>query len=678
MPINRDLCKLMTEDLVRRFDHLEAQFARVRGRLPHLWEKKDLQELGRRLERLRGQMERPRYYVGFLGRSQVGKSSTLNSVLRPAPGEEPCTGGKGAPATSTVTRIFRPPPGAGNGKHLCSLRFMTPEEFRRRREILCGLLGFNPKEVDASLIAQLEELIRRDEAPQEDEGTHATKSDKIEDYKYFARLLRSAAKFGAEVIRDPALVQEGDFARRDQYTNHPEGQDVWQSLLLNQVEIAYQTEGISEKIELVDLPGLGARLASDDELTRAFLPNLDGALIFQSSEQVAAKEAYDLLSRLSNQYPRMQGRVWMVITRFDAVARNSYGYGSATTIFDNIHKTMTDNKVPLTQVLLVGNEFHRQLRNPDGTVHPPTAENFRLSLNLDVDAQNQPIIPEGFGRHPDLLRAFGHVLEDGGIARVREIIGATLAEEVEREVREQVDSELKALTRALARQVRAAKDTARMDTQAFRRTVQWKVRLQQVLQEIDRDSQMVESPALELIASLKEEFAALCPETLLIDRRRLRRDHQDYVRVLRDQAVGLSREMLASIYGVVGQRLKGVEEKVGKVRLGGSDSPLSAWEDRQERDLADLSWYVAEIQSFERPELFPPGEEEVQLRDVQYRQVMARKIDSVVQRAAFTVGRRIKGHLGELIENLTLIDGSNGHVDTGDPRLFDEILDALA
>ena len=363
----------------------------------------------------------------------MGKSSTLNSVLRPKPGEEPCTGGQGAPATSTVTRIHRRREGEGDpaATHHCKLRYLTPTQFGEPARALCKLLGFEPDEPDASLMARVESLLTREEAAPKDEVT-ASRGDRIEDYQYFHKLLRSYQKFSS-LVTDPALEEPGDFQRRSDYTNHTKGQEPYRYLLLREVELGYRTEEISDKIELIDLPGLGARMASDDELTQAFLPNLDGALIFQSSEQVAAKEAYDLLMRLRELYPRLKGRVWMVITRFDAVAeqprlrRDDVDPGQHRED-DDRQQGPPDPGGPRRQ------RIPPPVARPRRDAPDPHGENYRLTLNLDVERRGPT------GPAPALRptrRAEGCLQGRPGrrrIERVRQIIGRTLADEVDGEV----------------------------------------------------------------------------------------------------------------------------------------------------------------------------------------------------------------------------------------------------
>jgi hypothetical protein len=680
MPLDRSKCRLMTDALIKAFDHVEAQFDRVRANLPHLARREDLGRLWAELKSLQVRMERPRYYVGFLGRSQVGKSSTLNSVLRARPGEEPCTGGQGAPATSTATRIYRRENAGVNGDaagHACRLRYLTPTQFKARRAGLCEALGFHVEEPDGRIVEELDALIHKAGAtPEEDYGPRpAAEGDKVEDYRFFRRLLRSYREFAGATIREAAAEEEGRFELRAEYTNHPDGDRASKYTLLRQVEIAYRSDIISEKIELIDLPGLGARMRADDLLTEGFLPDLDGALIFQSSEQVASKEAYDLLTKLGELYPRMRGRVWMVITKADALTHDHYGYGKETSIFDHIRKTMDDKRVPLSQVLMVGNVFHRKVVGVDGEPAGPIDPSRVCDLlNLERDAQGHPKLPEGFTRHPELRAAFEEVMRDGGIGRLRQVIGERLAEEVEREVRDEVEGRLRSIRKRLAGLVRSARDAARMDRSSFNAAVSWSVGLQILIQDLARDRAIIEAPATAMGNHLVEVFQGICPDELEISHKRLRASHAMYAEVLQETLREECRaNFLPRVHGRVSERLGALEQKHGKVRLDGRDGPVATWEDRRSSDEEQLRCLEGIGAGFLAPDLFP-NDEAPSLDDDHYRDVMPRKIRAVTHRAAFAAGLRLRGHLDEMIEGLSLLKKAEGDSDSKDPRPYDEIL----
>ncbi|MFO0957180.1 MAG: hypothetical protein U0800_06895 [Isosphaeraceae bacterium] len=675
MPIDRSLCKLMTERQADEFDLVEAQFLKIKQGLPQLWDRKDMAGLRDRLDALKAQIERPRYYVGFLGRSQVGKSSTLNSILNAKSGEGPSTGGGGAPMTSNVTRLGGSSPARQPG-HTVQLRYMTREQYARRRQDLCKLLGFNPADPDESILARIQEQLAREKDGDTGFGGF---NDKAEDYRFFARLLLSHKKYG-RLVATPAKEEEGEYARRQEYTNHPKEQDAWPYLLLSEVEIGFRTEAISPKIELIDLPGLGARMVSDDLLTESFLPQLDGALVFQSSEQVAAKEAYDLLAKMGQKFRRMEGRVWMIFTRFDGLARDHYGTaGGTVNIFDNIAKTLGDNRVPPEQVLLVGNEFYKGLLGEGGRLREPTAEDYRIGLKLEVGDDGRPILPEGFLRHEKLADAFREVIRDGGIGKVREVIGETLAEQVEGAVRRAVDEELRSIRSELSRMVRSAQDAMQTTTDGFRRAVQWKVRLQAARQELGENPAVVEAPTIKVMEQLEQEFLeALCPRTLRLDRAKLRTAHREYAKVLQDMALMLFRtEMVPSVFAWITDRLRSAEGSLGEVRIDGWPSPLRAWEALKDSDLAEPSWLNPALR-FDDPPLFPPGDDEVQLLDRDYRAVMPRKVQVACHRAALSVSRRANEHIEYLEAGLAMLKEAEDHVDAVPPAFFQEILRALA
>ena len=184
--------------------------------------------------------------------------------------------------TSNVTRLYRLDPdrqGDANGAgHRVKLRYMTPEQYRHRRNGLCSLLGFLHQDSDEGILAQIDEILQRD---RDDQNTASRPfNENIEDCRYLARLLRSYGAFSSNVT-DPPKAEAGEYSKRTEYINHP-AEEISPYLLLSEVEIALSTNAISPKIELIDLPGLSSRQSSDDLLTQSFLPLLDGALIFQS------------------------------------------------------------------------------------------------------------------------------------------------------------------------------------------------------------------------------------------------------------------------------------------------------------------------------------------------------------------------------------------------------------
>jgi hypothetical protein len=349
-------------------------------------------------------------------------------------------------------------------------------------------------------------------------------------------------------------------------------------------------------------------------------------------------------------------------------------------ILDNIAKTLADNKVPGEQVLLVGNEFHRNLLDKEGRVQAPSPELLRVALNLDLDSENQPILPEGFKRHEALANAYREVIKDGGIGKVREVIGESLAQKVEGEVRDAVDAELRALRLELSQKLRSAEEAMKMDSGGFRRAVQWRVRLQETRQALDLKRAILEEPTTTVIKELQKEFIeSLCPPSLALDRAKLPKEHRQYARVLRDQTTyRYKSELVPSVFGWVTEQFRGAHASFGDVRLNGHPNPLRAWEERHHQDLSETGW-LAPVIAFDDPPLFAAaGEDEVQLDGRNYREAMVRKVETTCHRATMALSRRIKTHIDELIDGLALLNEAEEHVDTAAPAVFQEILKALA
>ena len=102
------------------------------GSYSYLRNRPDVQSIVDDLARVRGQLTRPRYRVGFLGTSQAGKSTTFNNVLQ----EEIAQSGIGEATTSVITR-FRRIDGKTNK---FTLHYLAQEQYQDRRERLCKAL----------------------------------------------------------------------------------------------------------------------------------------------------------------------------------------------------------------------------------------------------------------------------------------------------------------------------------------------------------------------------------------------------------------------------------------------------------------------------------------------------------------------------------------------------------
>jgi hypothetical protein len=148
---------------------------------------------------------------------------------------------------------------------------MTKSQFRDRIRVICRLCKL---EYDENVRALVEEARR-----QTAEQPHF----KAPDHGVLIGLLQAAIEF-PDVIQETPRVEVGDFSRRRDYATHQEKPTKY--TLLREVRIHFVTDAMSHDIDMIDLPGLGVDKESDDALTLAFLPQLDGAFMFQESHQM--------------------------------------------------------------------------------------------------------------------------------------------------------------------------------------------------------------------------------------------------------------------------------------------------------------------------------------------------------------------------------------------------------
>ena len=116
---------------------------------------------------------------------------------------------------------------------------MTPEQFRRRRDDLCSLLGFPCDDSDDAILARLLEIARHD---REDPGPSRQPAGELEeDRRYLARLLRSFKAF-SHLVTDPPRVEAVGLDNRHEYASQRGDREASPYPLLMQVEIGYKTD----------------------------------------------------------------------------------------------------------------------------------------------------------------------------------------------------------------------------------------------------------------------------------------------------------------------------------------------------------------------------------------------------------------------------------------------------
>src|SRR5260221_3962043 len=84
-PLLRDAAALKATDLIDAFNALVRQLGDLgKGSFAYLLNRQDVQGIIDDVQRVRGQLTRPRYRVGFLGTSQAGESATVNHMVHGA------------------------------------------------------------------------------------------------------------------------------------------------------------------------------------------------------------------------------------------------------------------------------------------------------------------------------------------------------------------------------------------------------------------------------------------------------------------------------------------------------------------------------------------------------------------------------------------------------------------
>ncbi|MCC7419770.1 MAG: hypothetical protein IT428_05790 [Planctomycetaceae bacterium] len=651
MPLSRLDCPLVTEPHARvidRFNELSAIVARIEVRFPNLTQHKDVQAGIRSLEEVAERLRRSHYRIGFIGVSQAGKSTTVCSLLNLQEKDSPTPTGSAGATTSAITRIRRDRTKESGLPEKVRLNFMSQAEFDHRRSDLCRNLVLDASQSDAKLIEELKRRIANTKPPNE------------EDLRYLLRLLTSYGNYRSTHIGKSDL--EGSYLQRGIFVTHQGVKDSPYALL-REMNIDFPTTAISPELELIDLPGLGVDTQSDVLLTLDFLRHLDGAVIFQESGQVTGESAGRLIRELMEGWDRLTGRVWMVVTKSDNLMPNhKFGDGNGVTFLDHLEQFVRQKRLPPEQVVLVGNHLYMGLlkslpsgASVDGQLPRPDQRLYDKA-NIDVDSAGNPVIPEGFRRHEVLCRAYEHVVRDGGIPRLRQVLQETLAESVRSEICRDARLGLRQIALVLRNEVASGMDRAVLPLEALEESTRWETSVQVFSRRIPFQESCFEEAGQELRKELLKLVDDRFPAQLTLTPDQIPVRHASLSKLLNEFGVRKAAEIVVRpIYKRMSELFAAMPGTPIVLPGQATRLPHDRWQKIYERDTHPQhnEWYADVFRTFENVSFL----QKAGLRREQYLKIMGRKVDSVVFALVGRVVERILSELNAIGEEL----GRLGH-----------------
>lgn len=602
------------------------------------------------LGKLREELTRRRYIVGFLGPFQAGKSRTFNNVLGLKGTDQPAGVGQGFPTTAAVTRLRR----SASGRNTARIVFLTVAGYQAKRGFLLQRCGFDPHEKDDQRVLReidraLADWERSVRTWQDADGNQIPV--KRRDMEYLALMLKSYLLF-PDRIQEKPLVQEIDFRKRWEYLNHPP--DPWHkqngviSPLLSHVELELVTDVIPPTLEMVDLPGYDAHCSVDAFVTDDFLKTLQAALIFCRATDFAAvvEMVVSKLRRLLGS--DLRGRVWFVVTRCDDInIHPSVGSaGQRESVFRQLANFLDRMGIPRDQVLFVTNEpgeYRNRLNDPQ----------FQALLNAAIE--------ETLPQWPELPKQWQLLDEEGGIPALRRLLVERLAEDVRRAITRkahrllpQMREELDELRRYLINEqmLRALPaDIAR-----------WRNLVREARLKVS-SSEQITALATRVYNELEDFWTSLHVSSAILAETIMREGNEGLRAEFLSHAYSLetsvrqrlANEWLDAVYDNALVIIRDGESRFGVLRLPGvCDDGVAEYLERCRGEDRSLTWLNAKMPSFLRDHPFeslPPKAEPIYSAE-SYLEMFDRKRRVIAREIALKLTFRIHQRMQEILDRL--------------------------
>ncbi|MFL5338569.1 MAG: hypothetical protein ACJ8F7_00230, partial [Gemmataceae bacterium] len=453
----------------------------------------------------------------------------------------------------------------------------------------------------------------------------------------------------------PAKEVEGDFERRGQYLNHAfdESGPPTENLLLYEAEIATPNPNIPPQLEAIDCPGLGSKRSVDTIQTKEFLPHLDGALIFLRADQLRSKDVVEILEILKTNFGKLEGRVWVVVNKFDGLAREHlYGDVEGRTVFDLIRQFLTDYQIPAEQVAFTSKRVFELAEANRGK-----APVEKVAVLLGVSPQDP--IPPRCKSDRVLATAFQHLLDDGGVAYLRRMILETISDAVSAQISAAARREIQLLREEFAHKVEIEHRRKKGGKQQRDDAITCRDTVQELLHELGMRA--------EFFRPLAEHLREKLNERLLPNEQRVRvmmkmpveqlelefGVHAETLEMELDEL--MNADVIDRLYNDVAEKMEHLPA-VSVNRCAGG--PYEAWQQFRKQDRDPRGWRGKEFPQFHSPELFrglKHGEVHTGFDGGKYIELMREKIRVATEQVLHAVRVQMRRRLRALERELALL-----------------------
>ena len=663
-------CKLLQDNtLVDRFNRVDEVFSEALENLPRFGQRDTVKKVKAELSRLAEVMVRPRFTIGFIGPSQAGKSTTVGNLLAVSKDESPAPQGTGGPTTSVPTRLIprrEPhascPPGE---RHGIELQFLTKKQFQERVADICAILKLAYDENPRRLL----EATRAQHAEQ----PHFMAAD----HRVLIGLLEAALEF-PDVIQETAKVEAGVYSKRRDYATHQDKPSKY--TLLSEVLIYFVTDAMSLDIEMIDLPGLGVDKESDDRLTLAFLPQLDGAFMFQLASQVKSAEISRLAGKMRQQHSKsLGGRVWMVVTRCDDLNELQLSGPpedpTQPSMFCHLNETLGNQGLSEDAVIFVGNAYHKDLlvAHEQGETGVPAAVRQRFPTVLRFDEQDEPVIPDRCLQYGGQVESWRRFVLEGGMPHLRETMQSKVADSVRRQTCRDVAKALDEVIHKLVGELEVAEQQSGMSVDEMRNAAVWSGKLSKLAASVTAEPYRLQS----LIDAVDGSMQSLLADWGMPPPDQLAANHANLAKTLAKSATA---EAETSTRQVVDDVKQAIEEEMATSPCpdaAGLEKPLEFWAERAEN-------FIEKGKTSDGPGQSPGREfrqsifgmlesdggpfdsrDGTQLSEEDYRTVMQQKMARVSRIYGSRLAREVHDHLMRLADRYRAVGADVDNVDAG-------------